>query len=280
MLKNNSFETVSLQEQLSAAETELAISESIVSLNEAEETEGAEGQGKKFFEKAKEFFIKIAKAIVDALKKFTKFFVEAFRKLESRLVNVEKYIKNAKSQMKDASKKLDEPIKVTFLNPGALVGIEKLGVDEKRFDKIYEITKGDLTNGSKLKSADVKDYASALSTVNQVKKSVASIKNSAKVVDKTAKDVQAEAKQGIQNAGKEDKEAVKDNKLRITRANKLNSLARKYVSMSLSYQNKALASAYSATKTLLSGNKASLDKEQNSAKKDAKQYKKAQKASE
>ncbi|QQM14719.1 hypothetical protein CPT_MarsHill_185 [Staphylococcus phage MarsHill] len=274
MLQNQSFETVSLQEELEATQTELFVLESVNVLTEAEDAAAGEEQGssklKEYAQKAKDFFIKIAKAIAEAFKKFTAFFVEAFNKLQSRTVNVEKFIKDAKSKISDSSKKLETAKEYQYLSPGALVSLKTLKPSDDRFDKVFEQTKNDLTNGSKIKGGTVTDYSSALSAVNTVKKAVKDVKASADAVKESNKEVQTKAKEGIQSAARNDNETVKVKKAEIAKASKLNSFARSVNSKSISMSNKALAVAYAATKELLRGNTGSTGEGVQSAKKDAK----------
>jgi len=279
MLQNQSFETSFLQEELEATQTELFVLESVNVLNEAEEDTAGEEQGssklKEYAKKAKEFFIKIAKAIADAFKKFTAFFVEAFNKLSSRLVNVEKFIKNAKSRISDSSKKLETPKEYKYLSPGTLTSLKSLKPSDSRFDTIFDQAKKDIANGSKVKGGTVTDYTSALTAVKTVKDAVKDVKASADAVKESHKDVQEKAKEGIQSAARNDKEIVKTKKAEVAKASKLNSFARSVNSKSISMSNKALAVAYAATKELMRGNTGSTGENVQSAKKDAKAAKKA-----
>src|SRR5699024_7259959 len=120
MLQNQSFETSFLQEELEATQTELFVLESVNAITEAEEAEQKEANGDKsgFAKKLKDFFIAIVKKVMDALKAFTNFFVEAFNKLMGRIKKIKEYAKSVQLQ----GGKFDEPVEVKVMDFGKVAG--------------------------------------------------------------------------------------------------------------------------------------------------------------
>ncbi|UAJ17019.1 hypothetical protein UFVDC4_00092 [Staphylococcus phage vB_SauM-UFV_DC4] len=255
MLQNQSFETVSLQEELEATQTELFVLESVNVLTEAEDAVAGEEQGssklKEYAQKAKEFFIKIAKAIAEAFKKFTAFFVEAFNKLQARTLNVKKYIAGVKS-----SAKLEEAKSYSLLAPSALKNLQELAKpDGNNFDRGFERAKSGVADEKNLITETISTISDASKAAQAAEGSVREVKAAAKVVDQTNKKAQLIAKQGVEAAAKGDKEAITEKKRVAGNASKAHSLARTAVSKAVKLSNQTLATAFTAAKAINSAGK-------------------------
>ncbi|QPI17163.1 hypothetical protein [Staphylococcus phage vB_StaM_SA1] len=258
MLQNQSFEYSILEEQLSASENELMVLESFNALNEAEEDTK---DGKGFGEKAKEFFIKIIKAIKEAVKKFMTFFVDAYNKLFSRFNNIKKYI--AQANLNGTVEKDQEEKVFVLLSGGVDLGkLDTANVDvKKKEEELYQLQS--LLNAEKSdksviwKESTLKDKSSIVNAVRNSSTSMKEIKSTAKTIKTNSSNADGSAKTGTQAAAKGDKELVNQKKAEIKINNKCIALARKYASMSIASNNEVLGKAYKVAKILNSGSKAS-----------------------
>lgn len=258
MLQNQSFEYSILEEQLSASENELMVLESFNALNEAEEDKK---DGKGFGEKAKEFFIKIIKAIKEAVKKFMAFFVDAFNKLFSRFNNIRKYI--AQANLDGTVKKEQEEKVFVLLSSGVDLGkLDTGNVNvKKKEEELYSLQS--LLNAEKSSKSVLwderilKDKKSVQRAVANSSTSMNEIKKAAKLIKTNSTNADGSAKTGTQAAAKGDKELVNQKKAEIKINNKCIALARKYASMSIASNNEVLGKAYKVAKILNGGNKVS-----------------------
>lgn len=262
MLQNNSFDALALQEELSAAESEVFVMESANLLTEAEDNSNK----KSFFQKAKEFFIKIAKWVGDMLKKFMNFFVQAFRKLQSFIVNTEKYITKVADKIPNGAK-LAEPIELEYIDTKVMKDIRKLNAKSPKF-------KADAASlSTRIKEDKVTETVKNFNDVKAVHKSakaaIPEIKASAESVKVGAKQSNLGCKSGIKMAGKEDKEEVKRLKEEVSNNNKIISLSQKFCSKQVSNCNKAMRACYVAAKELYSGKKSADRKAKRAAKRNA-----------
>ncbi|QQO92564.1 hypothetical protein CPT_Machias_187 [Staphylococcus phage Machias] len=253
MLQNQSFEMSFLQEELSASQTELFVLESVNALNEADEEEKGASKAGELAKKAKDFFIKIAKAVAEAFKKFTTFFVEMYKKLESRVVNVQKYISGVKS-----SAKLSEAREYSLLAPSALKNLQELAkADSPNFDRGFERAKSGLNDEKNIVKGSIKTISEADKAAKSAAGSVKQVKAAASVVSQTNKSAQQAAKDGVSASAKGDKEAINEKKRVASNASKANSLSRTAVSKSIKLSNQTLATAFSAAKAINAAGKKS-----------------------
>lgn len=265
MLQNQTFENALLQEELSASQTELFVLESINTLNEAEEEKSSSKIGD-FAKKAKEFFIKIAEAIAAAFKKFTSFFVETFRKIQSRMSDVESYLKNAKSQV-NSGDKLSEPKTYKLFDTSAIKGAQSLKPGTESFDSQLKSVQEKLNDEKVYK---VYDFSQAMTSFKAAKDSASRLSNAAASVKQSNNIVQTKAKDGIKAAAKGDKEEVSRQKKIISQASKMNSINSKIASKGASAANSAMAASFSAAKSLVAMSKGNNKENAKAEKKSAK----------
>lgn len=258
MLQNQSFEMSFLQEELSASQTELFVLESVNALNEAsEEEEKKPSKAGELAKKAKDFFIKIAKAISEAFKKFTTFFVEVYKKLEYRLTDVKKYVEGVKSKAE-----LEEARSYTLLSSSALKNLQELAkADSPHFDRGFENAKSGLNDEKHIVKGSIKKISDARDAVKAASYSVSKVKAAASVVSQSNKKAQEAAKNGVSAAAKEDKEAINENKRVATNASKAHSLSSSAISKTIKLSNQTLATAFSAAKAINAAGKKSDKKE-------------------
>lgn len=263
MLKNHSFDNMILEEQISAVNSEIYISENVHALNEANDIvpvandkneidKNNDASKKGFFEKAKQFFINIAKAISEAFSKFIKFFVNAHNKLKARAIDVQKYVDNLEV---DASKKLKDPVTVKDIDPKGLDSVVNLSknIKSSNFEDDFKKVKENLNKSDNL-GTQIRDIASVRTAVKDASSNIEKLNTAAAAVKKNADEIKRQAKEGIQAAGKKDKNTVNEKKSQIARANKVNSLARTYISTAVKQKNQTLAASYSVAKKLSKGN--------------------------
>ncbi|WRM43447.1 hypothetical protein [Staphylococcus phage LY01] len=259
MLQNQSFETTILEEQLSTSENELMVLEEFNALNEAVETQ--EKDGKSLGVKAKEFFIKVIKAIKEALKKFMNFFVDAFNKLFSRFNKIEEYIKQSKlegtvdkEKQEEAFVLLAKKVNVKAFNPGN-ANIEK---SEQEINHLQSLLGSEKSASNSIYDARIlKDKASVESAMKDSRVNMNVIKSAAKSIQQGAKSVEASAKEGIQASGKDNKELIKQKQAETKLKNKGVAVARRFASLAISNNNEVLVKSYKVAKAISSQNKAS-----------------------
>src|SRR5699024_2960334 len=220
--------------------------------------------GKGFGEKTKEFFIKIIKAIKEAVKKFMSFFVDAYNKLFSRFNNIKKYIAQANLNG-SVEKEQEEKVLVLLSDKVDLGQFDPANVNVKKKEEEFYQLQSLLNSEKDGKNAiwdekTLKDKSSLTDAIRVSSKSMNQIKGAAKTIKGNASSAETRAKDGIKAAAKDDKELVNQKKAEVKLNNKGVALARKYASMSIASNNEVLGKAYKVAKILNGGNKASAKK--------------------
>ncbi|WPH64279.1 hypothetical protein [Staphylococcus phage vB_StaM_PB50] len=232
-------ENISIEE--SFLNEELEIVTEAISMNEAVQEvvkDNKDSNIKKMVKKLKEFFIKIVKAVQEAMKKFSTFFVAHFgkvTKLHNLAATVLAKLKKDKKLLADFVASKSE-MKIPVGKLAKSENYKKLkDLSNKIYSDDFDKEYGELRNNSASEADDriaLGNLENVETLLKQSEQLVTFSKESARICKKLKDDIQKDSKTAISEIkelekGKTDrKEKINEQKAYVTRANKLFSMNR------------------------------------------------------